>query len=144
MLPYEWSFCKLSLTCQLLRLARFPIISQMCELDAWMFEAKPGQPGFLIYMIVRTILNICGSHGFRYLLHPSEVSLRESSSVKESHFTKDSEHVHGSGLKVREYFTKDSEYVFSRKQKRLRVIQTCFYGSCCWYLFHGERVLCEL
>ena len=112
MLPYEWSFCKLSLTHQLLRLARFPIISQMCELDAWMFEAKPGQSGFLIYMIVRTILNICGSHWFRYLLHPSEVSLRESSSVKEGHFTKDSEHVHGSGLKVREYFTKDSEHLY--------------------------------
>ena len=112
MLPYEWSFCKLSLTCQLLRLARFPIISQMCELDAWMFEAKQGQSGFLIYMIVRTILNICGSHGFRPLLHPFDVSYRESSSVKEGYFTKDSEHVHGSGLKVREYFTKDSEHLY--------------------------------
>ena len=49
---------------------------------------------------------------FRYLLHPSEVSLRESSSVKEGYFTKDSEHVHGSGLKVPEYFTKDSEHLY--------------------------------
>ena len=84
----------------------------MCELDAWMFEAKPGQSGFLIYMIVRTILNISGSHGLRPLLLPFEVSQRESFSVKEGHCTKDSEHVHGSGLKVREYFTKDSEHLY--------------------------------
>ena len=126
MLPYEWSFCKLSLTRQLLRLARFPIISQMCELDAWMFEAKPGQSGFLIYMIVRTILNICGSHVFRYLLHPSEVSLRESSSVKEGHFTKDSEHVFSRNKCVYELYSP--------------IILTVVIGA----LFHGERVLCEL
>ena len=126
MLPYEWSFCKLSLTCQLLRLARFPIISQMCELDAWMFEAKPGQSGFLIYMIVRTVLNICGSHGFRPLLHPFDVSYRESSSVKEGHFTKDSEHV------------------FSRKKYVYELYRPVILIDAIRAMFHGERVLCEL
>ena len=63
-------------------------------------------------MTVRTILNIYASHGFRPLLLRFVVSERESSSMKEGHFTKDSEHVHGSGLKVREYFTKDSEHLY--------------------------------
>ena len=93
-------------------MAHDSILSLMHVLGAWMFEAEPGLYGYLIYMIVRTVLNICGSHRFRPLLHPFDVSYRESSSVKEGYFTKDSEHVHGSGLKVREYFTKDSEHLY--------------------------------
>ena len=45
-------------------------------------------------MTVRTILIIYASHGFRPLLLRYVVSERESSSMKEGHFTKDSEHLY--------------------------------------------------
>ena len=77
-------------------------------------------------MTVRTILNICGSHGFRPLLHPFDVSYRESSSVKEGHFTKDSEHVFPRNKCVYESYSP--------------IILTVVIGA----LFHGERVLCKL
>ena len=77
-------------------------------------------------MTVRTILNICGSHGFRPLLHPFDVSYRESSSVKEGHFTKDSEHV------------------FSRKKYVYELYRPVILIDAIRAMFHGERVLCEL
>ena len=98
----------------------------MHVLGAWMFEAEPGLYGYLIYMIVRTVLNICGSHRFRPLLHPFDVSYRESSSVKEG------------------YFTKDSEHVFSRKKYVYELYSPIILIVVIGALFHGERVLCEL
>ena len=107
-------------------MAHDSILSLMHVLGAWMFEAEPGLYGYLIYMIVRTILNICGSHGFRPLLHPFDVSYRESSSVKEG------------------YFTKDSEHVFSRNKCVYELYSPIILIVVIGALFHGERVLCEL
>ena len=98
----------------------------MHVLGAWMFEVEPGLSSYLIYMIVRTVLNICGSHRFRPLLHPFDVSYRESSSVKEGHFTKDSEHVFPRNKCVYESYSP--------------IILIVGIGA----LFHGEMVLCEL
>ena len=77
-------------------------------------------------MTVRTILNIYASHGFRPLLLRFVVSERESSSMKEGHFTKDSEHVFSRNKCVYELYSP--------------IILTVVIGA----LFHGERVLCEL
>ena len=77
-------------------------------------------------MTVRTILNIYASHGFRPLLLRFVVSERESCSMKESHFTKDSEHVFSRNKCVYELYSP--------------IILTVVIGA----LFHGERVLCEL
>ena len=77
-------------------------------------------------MIVRTILNIYTSHGFRPLLLRFVVSQRESSSMKESHFTKDSEHIFSRNKCVYELYNP--------------IILIVVIGA----LFHGERVLCEL
>ena len=81
---------------------------------------------FLINMTVRTILNIYASHGFRPLLLRFVVSERESSSMKEGHFTKDSEHVFSRNKCVYELYSP--------------IILTVVIGA----LFHGERVLCKL
>ena len=98
----------------------------MHVLGAWMFKAEPGLSGYLIYMIVKTVLNICGNYGFRPFLHPFEVSQREIFSVKKGHFTKDSEHV------------------FSRNKYVYELYRPVILIDAIRALFHGERVLCEL
>ena len=77
-------------------------------------------------MTVRTILNIYASHGFRPLPLRFVVSERESSSMKEGHFTKDSEHV------------------FSRNKYVYEVYRPVILIDAIRAMFHGERVLCEL
>ena len=77
-------------------------------------------------MTVRTILNIYASHGFRPLTLRFVVSERESSSMKEGHFTKDSEHV------------------FSRKKYVYELYRPVILIDAIRSMFHGERVLCEL
>ena len=85
-----------------------------------------GLSNFLINMVLRTFLNIRTSHRFRFLLLSFVMSQRESSSVKEGHFTKDSEHVFSRNKCVYELYSP--------------IILTVVIGA----LFHGERVLCEL
>ena len=77
-------------------------------------------------MSVRTILNIFASHGFRLLPLRFVVSERESSPMKEGHFTKDSEHVFSRNKCVYDLYSP--------------IILTVVIGT----LFHGESVLCEL
>ena len=103
-------------------LAHVSIFSFMHELGAWLFEAKQGLSHFLNNLIFE---HLCGQR-FRSLLLPCEVPPRESSSVKEGHFTKDSEHVFSRNKCVYELYSP--------------IILTVVIGA----LFHGERVLCEL
>ena len=100
----------------------------IADARTWRMDVRSewGLSNFLKNMILRTFLNICTSHRFRPLLLSFVVSQRESSSMKEGHFTKDSEHVFSRNKCVYELYSP--------------IILTVVIGA----LFHGERVLCEL